>query len=183
MKSASALILSIFFSEISAIQITKSDSNLSENSNAAKYKNMSEEKLTNLAKEQTAAKGDGDPALEEAIASRIWDRINSGGYVGAYGYYGGVYGYGWPGYYPGYSTTTHIVGAPYASTWSYYPADLVGEINTLKAYHDTAKKVSGYVASETVKKVTDVVTDAYNKVADGQNQVANEDANNGKAKK
>ena len=145
---------------------------------------MSEAKLTALAKEQTAAKSEGDPALEEAIAGRIYDRLTTGGYVGGYGYYGGVYGYGWPGYYPGYSTTVHVAGAPYAyNTYGYYPADVVSEINTLKTYHDTVKSISGYVASETVKKVTDVVTDAYNKVSDGQNQVANEDANNGKAKK
>ena len=176
-------VLGLMLSEISAVQISKADSNLSGASSQSKYASMNESKLTSMAKEQTEAKAQGDPALEDAIASRIWDRVTGGGYAGAYGYYGGVYGYGWPSYYPGWSTTTVHHYDPYPAVWSYYPTDVVAEINTLKAYHDTVKSISGYVASETVKRVTDVVTDAYNKVADGQNQVANEDANNGKAKK
>ena len=113
---------------------------------------MKEDQLTNLAKEKK-----GDPLLEAAIADRIYNRLSTAGFYGYYGWYDGVYGYGWPGYYPGWSAVTYHVGDPFPAVWSYYPHDVVTEIASLKAYHDTVKNISGYVANETVKKIYDTV--------------------------
>ena len=124
--------------------------------------------MIKLAQEQTLAHSP-DPVLEAVIASRIYDRLSVGPYVGYYGYYGGVYGYGYPAYYPTWSTTVHTYdNEPFPSVYSYYPADVVSQINTLKAYHDTFSTITNYVANANVKKVTDIVTDQYNKATKAQ---------------
>ena len=145
----SVIVAGLMLSEISAVHINQADSNLASTN---QYASMKEDELSALAKTKK-----GDPLLEAAIADRIYARMALGGYVGYYGYYGGFYGWGWPAYYPGWTTHVYHVGDPYPAVWTYYPHDVVDEIISLKAYHETAKEVAGYVASETVKKITDTV--------------------------
>ena len=133
---------------------------------------MDEDSLAKLAAEKTAdAKKDGakkeatpekdaeEKALEAALADRIYHGLTGPGY---YGYWGGVYGYGYPGYLPAYHPANYPTGEPMASTYPYYPMATVDHINALKNYHD-AVVTAGIIGQaaptvDTVKKVLDIVT-------------------------
>ena len=94
------------------------------------------------------------------MADKIYNR-----FIGpsVYGYYGGVWGLGYPGYYPAYHPSNAPTGETMGSVYPYYPMDSVAHIDALRAYHD--KVIAGAIADaitptlDTVKKVLDIVTD------------------------
>ena len=169
MKTITATIL---FSGISAIHLS-GPNNFAQvyKDVSAKLANMDEASLAKLAAEKTedAKKGEKKEAtpekdaeakaLEAALADRIYHGLTGPGY---YGYWGGVYGYGYPGYLPAYHPSNYPTGEPMASTYPYYPMDTVSHITALKNYHD-AVITAGIIgqaapAADTVKKVLDIVT-------------------------
>ena len=113
---------------VEAVHLNQADVKLT---GAKSYATMSADKQNKIAKDTTNNKGTGDPLLEEAIATRIYDKMTNGGHnAGLYGYYGGIYGYGWPAYYPGWGGTTVVAhdNAPYPAAYHYYPQDVLQDI-------------------------------------------------------
>lgn len=74
-----------------------------------------------------------DAALEDVLATKILNKLTGQAY---YGWWGGYYGIGYPVYNPAYHPVTYHTGEPMASVYPYYPMDILGSINALKAYHD-----------------------------------------------